>query len=66
MDVIDRAVHNSPPPLDDVGGCEETDFDEKDPTRKWTFDVIRARLREIRRNPPIALSDIILRKSGAK
>jgi len=36
MKVIDRAVHNSPPPLDDVGGCEATDFDENDPTRKWT------------------------------
>ena len=31
MDVIDRAVHNSPPPLDDVAGCAAVDFDERDP-----------------------------------
>lgn len=32
-DVIDRAVHNSPPPLDDVGGVDPNDFDPKDPNR---------------------------------
>lgn len=30
---IDRAVHNSPPPLDDVGGCDPLDFDVMDPNR---------------------------------
>lgn len=30
---IDRAVAKSPPPLDDVGGCDPLDFDEKDPHR---------------------------------
>lgn len=33
LDVIDRAVHNSPPPLDDVGGIETELFDEQDPHR---------------------------------
>jgi len=27
---LDRAIHNSPPPLDDVGGCDPLDFDEED------------------------------------
>lgn len=31
--VIDRAVHNSPPMLDDVGGFDPEDLDEKDPER---------------------------------
>jgi hypothetical protein len=30
---LDRAIHNSPPPLDDVGGCDPLDFDEFDPDR---------------------------------
>lgn len=29
---LDRAVHNSPPPLDDVGGGAHDMLDEKDPT----------------------------------
>jgi hypothetical protein len=33
--VIDRAVHNSPAPLDDVGGCDPNDFDEEDPNSPW-------------------------------
>lgn len=31
--VIDRAVGNSPPPLDDVGGIDAAVFDENDPNR---------------------------------
>ena len=38
--VIDRAVHKSPPPLDDVGGCDPEDFDEKDP---WKVEPLGQR-----------------------
>ena len=36
---IDRAVKNSPPPLDDVGGCAEEIADEKDPHFDWMMGV---------------------------
>jgi len=36
LTVIDSAVHNSPPPMDDVAGANPLDFDEKDPDRPLT------------------------------
>ena len=42
IDVIDRAVHNSPPPLDDVGGIDPALFDEKDLNKPKIDDIINA------------------------
>jgi hypothetical protein len=67
-DVIHRAVHNSPPPMDDVGGLDDSHFDQFDPDRpeppRWEPDDDDDRLFQPRNPVPLIHAGEILQTAA--